>query len=108
MEEMKNEKDLQRTKNRETTELIKMCSALGGYIVCANEIRAKQTAEMAHDMGFNIPYPITFDDFISGNYHTKGVEKFYIDNADQLLQKLAGGVFVEAIVMDDTTKWDEM
>lgn len=91
-----------------TTELIKMCSALGGYIVCANEIRAKQTAEMAHDMGFNIPYPITFDDFISGNYHTKGVEKFYIDNADQLLQKLAGGLFVEAIVMDDTTKWDEM
>lgn len=91
-----------------TTELIKMCSNLGGYIVCMDKIRAEQTFEMARDLGFNIPYPITFDEFLSGKYHAKGVKKFYIDNADQLLKKLAKGVWVEAIVMDDTTKWDEM
>lgn len=91
-----------------TTELIEMCSNFGGYIVCIDKIRAEQTAKMAHDMGFNIPYPITFDEFLSGKYHADGVDQFYIDNADQLLKKLAKGVWIEAIVMDDITKWDEM
>lgn len=89
-----------------TTDLIEMCANLGGHIVCMDKIRAEQTFEMARDFGFNIPYPITFDEFLSGKY--KGVKKFYIDNADQLLKKLAKGVWVEAIVMDDTTKWDKM
>lgn len=91
-----------------TTELIKMCANLGGYIVCRDKIAAEQTAKMAKDLNFNIPYPMTFDELLSGKYHAKGVRRVYIDNADLLLQKLAKGIEVEAITMDDTTRWDEI
>lgn len=85
-----------------------MCSAVGGCIVCKDKLAAKYTYKMACDMNLKISYPITFDEFLSKSYHAKGVKRFYIDNADQLLQKIAKNVRVEAIVMDDTTKWDNM
>lgn len=91
-----------------TTELIKMCANFGGYIVCRDRIAAEQTAKMAKDLNYNIPYPMTFEEFLSGRYHAEGVRKVYIDNADVLLNRLARGVEIAAIAMDDTSKQDEM
>lgn len=90
-----------------TTELIKRCAILGGYIVCKDKRNADYIIEMATELGAKIPYPITFDEFLSKRYYGKGVDRFYIDNADMLLQKIAGNVRIESIVIDDTSKWDE-
>lgn len=82
-----------------TTELIKMCAMYGGYIVCVDKQRAKYTAGMARDMGVKIPFPLTFSEFLEGRYYAPGVKQVYIDNADMLIESIARGVSVNAIVI---------
>ena len=84
-----------------TTELIKMCEQDYGYIVCADMRQVKMVQQMAMEMGCKIPYPITFETFLSGKYYAPGVKKFYIDDADRLISKLARGNEVKAVTMSD-------
>lgn len=83
-----------------TTELIKKCAEKGGYIVCPDNNRAKMIAEMAKGMNVKISFPLTFHELVSKGYYAKGIKRFYIDNADELIQYIASGVSVDAIVMD--------
>lgn len=89
-------------KTGKTAELIKRCANNGGYIVCVDERRAKYTADMAKNMGEKIPFPLTFDEFLKRRYYEKGVKQVYIDNADLLIERIASGIRIDAIVMDDT------
>lgn len=84
-----------------TTKLIRLCAEKGGYIVCVNRHHAHGIAQMAKDMELNIPLPITFDEFIARRYYGSGVGKFFIDDADLLLQRLSA-IHIEAITL--TTK----
>lgn len=84
-----------------TTELIKRCAKNGGYIVSASQKRADFVFKMSIDLGYKIPYPITFDDLLKGRYYAKGVRKIYIDDALELIQRIARGLEVEAIAIDD-------
>lgn len=59
---------------------------------------------MAKSMGYNIHFPITFDELIHERYYTKGVRKIYIDDAMELIQKIARGLEVEAIAIDDLSE----
>lgn len=87
-----------------TTELIKRCAENGGYIVSATQERAKLVFQMAKSMGHNIPFPLTFDELIHDMYYAKGVRKIYIDDAMELIQKIARGLEVEAIAIDDLSE----
>lgn len=82
-----------------TTELIKKCAEKGGYIVCLDKNRANMIAEMARNMNVKIPFPLTFHELLKRGYYAKGVRRVYIDNADELIQRIAG-VEVDTIVMD--------
>lgn len=84
-----------------TTELIKRCDENGGYIVCATSMRARHAYEMAKDLGYKIPYPLTFDELLERQYYAKGAKKIYIDDAMELIQKIASGLEVEAVAIDD-------
>lgn len=84
-----------------TTELIKQCAENGGYIVSATQMRAKETFRMAKEMGYNIPFPLTFAELLTQNFRPKGVRKLYIDDAHEIFKMISGGVEVAAITMDD-------
>lgn len=84
-----------------TTELIKRCAENGGYIVSADTMRARYTFEMARNLGYNIPYPLTFHELLEKQYYIKGVKKIYIDDAMELIQRIAKGLEIEAVAIDD-------
>lgn len=84
-----------------TTELIKRCAENGGYIVSATQTRAKFVFRFAKDLGYKIPYPLTFDELLEKRYYPQGVKKIYIDDTMELIQKIARGLEVEAVAIDD-------
>lgn len=84
-----------------TTELIKRCAENGGYIVSATQARAMFVFQFAKSLGYNIPFPITFDELMHGRYLGKGVRKIYIDDALELIQAIAKGLEVEAVAIND-------
>jgi hypothetical protein len=71
-----------------TTELIKESAQTGCYIVCANKKEACRISSIAKETGFNILFPLTFNEFIKKMYYGKNIKGFLIDNADILLQSL--------------------
>lgn len=85
-----------------TTEIIKIAAEGFFYIVCIDHREALRVAEQAKNMKLDIPFPITFDDFIKGKYYRPGIKGFVVDNADILIQQIARGVSVEAVSFNDT------
>ena len=71
-----------------TTELIKMAHERGGYIVCLNRTEAQRVFEHAMELGMLIRLPITFHEFLRGDYRTKGVSEVYIDNLEIALAQM--------------------
>jgi len=69
-----------------TTECIRRCADLGGYIVCHNHNEAIRISEQAKKMGLNIPFPITYSEFVNGEFYSSGVKSLHIDNADLLFE----------------------
>jgi hypothetical protein len=81
-----------------TTDLIKLASADNGYIVCCSCDEAYRIRAEAKIMGRYIPFPITFDKFLLGQF-PMDARAFYIDNADMLLETIARHVPVKAITI---------
>ena len=81
-----------------TTELIKIAAKGFYYIVCANYKVVQRIANQARDMKLDIPFPVTFDEFIRREYYARGVNGFVIDEADRLLQYMSS-VPVDAITL---------
>jgi len=73
-----------------TTELIKECAKEKGNacIVCLSRKEAERIFYQAEKMKLKIPFPITFDELMQKRYIDKRNQRFYIDNADLLLQSL--------------------
>lgn len=58
------------------------------YIVCPSRNDCSEIFQRAKDMGRLIHFPMTFHDFIKGEYGPQ-VRGVLIDNADLLLQKIS-------------------
>lgn len=84
-----------------TTDLIKLSHESGGYIVCFNQIEAERVFRIAIGMNCNIPFPISFDEFITKQYHGSGIKEFYIDNIDMCIQEVSP-VPVQTITISKT------
>ena len=84
-----------------TTELIRMSAETFAYIVVPTKNDASRVFQMAKKMGLDIPFPLSFDEFIRGQYHGKNIKGFLIDNADMLLQYMSKGVAIKAISLND-------
>ena len=72
-----------------TTELIKLSAKTGYYIVCINIEEVSRVVCLSKEMGMNIPFPLTFQEFSSGQYYAKGIKGFLIDNAELFIQSLS-------------------
>ncbi len=84
-----------------TTELIRMSAETFAYIVVPTKNDASKVSQMAREMGLDIPFPLSFDEFIRGQYYGKNIKGFLIDNADMLLQYMSKGVAIKAISLND-------
>ncbi len=80
-----------------TTELIKIASQEGGYIVCHSRGEAYRISKTAEEIGKQILFPITYDEYLNGSYRGKNIKAFYIDNVEFLLSIIARGVPVKAV-----------
>ena len=84
-----------------TTKLIKLSAKKWYYIVCSTKQECTRIALSARQLGLDIPFPITFHEFINGQFnYGGGIKGFLIDRADYLLQTLAREVPIEAISID--------
>jgi len=77
-----------------TTEIIRQCAEKGGYIVCKDLRECKRIEKAAREAGYSIPFPISFDEFLSKPSYGRNIQQFLIDDADLLLQRLARGAVV--------------
>lgn len=86
-----------------TIKLIEESARRGGYIVCRSRQEAVRIVEQAERMGYDIPFPLTFKDFIQENYYFPGVQPLHIDDADLLLTMLSKApVATMAFTVEDT------
>ncbi len=60
---------------------------------------------MAKEMGLEIPPPLTFDEFMSGQFYDGNTRKFAIDNADTLFQHILGVPITAISINKDNPKW---
>lgn len=88
-----------------TTELIKLAAEHGGYIVCRDRRMAGEIADMARKRELHIAFPITYDEFLNKRYYGQNISRFYIDDADALLQSMSS-VRIDAITV--TVNEDEV
>lgn len=85
-----------------TTQLIGMADNRQGYIVCHSREEANRIAHEARVMDANINFPLTYHEFVSGQYYGRGVDTVYIDNADMLLSYLCQhGVKLGAVTINE-------
>lgn len=86
-----------------TTALIDLAHEHGGYIVVRSKSMAGEVADMARKMERNIAFPLTYEEFLNKRYYGKGISKFWIDDADALLQSLTS-VPIEGITLTGGAK----
>ncbi|MCT3673590.1 hypothetical protein HZQ94_10370 [Elizabethkingia anophelis] len=72
-----------------TNQLIKLSAVTGNYIVCSTKHQAGNLHMIAKNIGYNIPLPITYDEFIRREYYSQGIRGFLIDDAELFLQSLS-------------------
>ena len=83
-----------------TEKLIELAAKDFSYIVVRNKMIARSVAKRAREMGVDIPFPLTYDEFIKGKFYGRGIRGFMIDDVDALLWYLARGVKVKALSLD--------
>ena len=92
-----------------TTELIEKCSKYKyALIVCPTAKQAEYVFQMACKAGKDIPFPITFRQFVNGSFYTPVVEAFLIDNLDGCLYTCSRGVLIDTVVFESQTEEDEL
>lgn len=88
-----------------TTKLIKMCGEdfkNGHYslIVTINPCAAKWMQKEAKEMGYDIPLPITYAEFVNREFYGKNIHKFYLDEVGFFLERCACGVEIDTITFN--------
>lgn len=90
-------------KTSRTTALIEMAAELERnhkpcYIVVHNQEEVRRVAQKAREMSLIIGFPITYDEFMKGQYNSH-IHALLIDNADKLLAYMSK-VPLAAIVIE--------
>ena len=82
-----------------TYQLIKKASISGDYIVCHSFDEAHRIRSIAKENKLDIRLPLTYDEFLKGEYYGTGVSGFLIDNVEMLLQSITN-VPINAITLN--------
>lgn len=83
-----------------TTLLIKKASETNSYIVCSTQSECIRLQDEALYMGLRIPLPITYSEFLNGEYDKSGIKSIMIDNVELFLQSITN-VRIKAITLSD-------
>ena len=83
-----------------TTELVRLAAEEFLYVVCPDRQQVRYVQRVARDMGLDIPFPMTWGEFLRGDYRSKGVKGFVIDNLDLCIQQMTT-VPVRAVSLTD-------
>jgi hypothetical protein len=87
-----------------TRRCIERAAKTWSYIVCASHQRAHAIAKMATQLGLDIPFPITFDDFLRGRFNGTGnIKGFVIDDLHELLSSCSKGVPIDSVSWNSPT-----
>ena len=83
-----------------STELIKLSAKTGHYILTANRMRCDILFHQAEKMGYNIPFPVTVEEYFRQNgFRGSFITDILIDDADAVLCQIFSRVNIEAITM---------
>ena len=83
-----------------TRHLITKCSQDEySLIVCPTRMMCNYVFRMARDMDLKIPMPITFNEFVRGEFLPHDVEKFYFDELQLSLHNMARGVPIDTVII---------
>jgi hypothetical protein len=79
-----------------TDAIIRLAAKEFLYIVCSSgEVR--RIVDRAKSMDLDIPFPLSYSEFMSGQFCGRGIKGFVVDNVDLLVIGMARGVPVRAI-----------
>lgn len=84
-----------------TSDLIQKCAEDNySLIVCPTRRMCEAVHEQAKEMNLSIPMPITFNEFVNGQFRGKHIDKFYFDELQMSLDNFAHGVPIDTVVID--------
>lgn len=84
-----------------TSDLIQKCAGDNySLIVCPTRRMCLAVREWAKEMNLDIPMPITFKEFLNGQFCGKHIDKFYFDELQMSLDIFARGVPIDTVVID--------
>jgi hypothetical protein len=92
------------TKRRKgkTIKTIEYAAKDGGYIVCKDQQEASRVFHFAKELGLDINFPLTFDEFLDKQFYARGIKSLYIDNLDLLIQYMSPHVPIKLVTLTDT------
>ena len=82
-----------------TTELLRRSARDGMYILTGTKRQARCIFDQARDMGYDIPYPVTWAEFQNGHFSGSVIQKdgLLIDEAGWLLSYIFKGIPINAV-----------
>lgn len=82
-----------------TTELIKRSATDGTYILTGTKTQAKYIFDQARLMGYDIPFPVTWEQFKRDRFHGTDVRKkgVLIDETAHILYRIFGGIPIKGV-----------
>lgn len=92
-----------------TTKLIRRSSEENIYILTKDGLIAKRIAKMAKEMGLDIPYPVTVNEYFLGDrFKGSSIRRdgLLIDDADEVLKCIFDGIPIKEITITDNNDID--
>jgi hypothetical protein len=94
-----------------TLKLIKQSAETGIYILVKNRQRALELRKQAQKLGYNIPFPITVEEWVRSDTRFLGScirrDGIYVDDGEDVLQEFLNGLKINEITLtaNEKTKW---
>lgn len=84
-----------------TDELIKMAAAKKAYLVVFSYAEAQRCQARARSLGLELLFPLTYEEFVKGDFYGKGMKGFLVDDIADLLRYMARGVEMIAYSVEE-------
>jgi hypothetical protein len=95
-----------------TTDLLELAHSGNYYIVTHSAKAARALRNEAIRKGYIINFPMTYSEFINGEYAGENIDGFLVDDVDMLTKYITNGVPIKAITVTITaesqTKYTEL
>lgn len=90
-----------------TIKAIELAAKKFAYIICRSQYDAHRIFSLAHKFCLDIPFPITYVEFLNRRGRGRGITGYVFDDAKDFLKYLASDVPIFAAVWTDDDNADE-